>query len=114
MLSKAAPERARCPKWITCQSVMRPSAAEYWHIGAITMRFASSRLPTRNGVKSTLMLPPRSGVDGERCIGSDESQLTKLPPEVVRDLRFERGVVLLDALGLARTRDDRCRSRMSQ
>ena len=26
--------------------------AEYWHIGAMTMRLASCRVPTRNGVKS--------------------------------------------------------------
>ena len=27
----------------------RPSSAEYWHIGAMTMRLRSSTLPTRNG-----------------------------------------------------------------
>src|SRR5690625_1773408 len=35
-----------------CQSVMQPSTAEYWHIGAITMRLASSSLPTVKGLKS--------------------------------------------------------------
>jgi hypothetical protein len=34
---------------------MQPSTAEYWHIGAMTIRLANSRLPTRNGVNSALM-----------------------------------------------------------
>ena len=38
MVSSAAPDSARCPRWITCQSVAHPSTAEYWHIGAITIR----------------------------------------------------------------------------
>src|SRR6516162_2511627 len=40
---------------MTCQSVMQPSTAEYWHIGAMTIRLANSRVPTRNGVNSALM-----------------------------------------------------------
>src|SRR5215210_6961122 len=52
MVSSAAPDSASWPKWMTCQSVMHPSWAEYWHIGAITMRLASSRAPNRRGVKS--------------------------------------------------------------
>src|SRR5262245_49872063 len=35
-----------------CQSVMHPSSAEYWHIGAMTMRLTRSRLPTRIGSNS--------------------------------------------------------------
>lgn len=31
---------------------MRPSTAEYWHIGAMMMRFRSSTFPTFNGVNS--------------------------------------------------------------
>jgi hypothetical protein len=34
-----------------CQSVAAPSRAEYWHIGAMTMRFASSSEPSFSGVK---------------------------------------------------------------
>src|SRR5215212_8420352 len=34
-----------------CQSVMQPSTAEYWHIGAMTMRLASDSPPARSGVK---------------------------------------------------------------
>src|SRR5436190_13989398 len=34
-----------------CQSVMQPSTAEYWHIGAMTMRFARASVPARSGVK---------------------------------------------------------------
>src|SRR5262252_6516221 len=55
MVSSAAPEIARWPRWMTCQSVMHPSTAEYWHIGAMTIRFASSRWPTRSGVNNALM-----------------------------------------------------------
>src|SRR5207342_2363232 len=47
----AAPESARWPRWIRCQSVMHPSSAEYWHMGAITIRLHRSRLPTRIGWK---------------------------------------------------------------
>src|SRR6185437_10202402 len=50
MVRSAAPESARWPRWITCQSVMQPSSAEYWHIGAITIRLARRRLPTSSGV----------------------------------------------------------------
>ena len=36
-----------------CQlSVMHPSCAEYWHMGAITIRLTRDRSPTCNGVKS--------------------------------------------------------------
>jgi len=31
------------------------AAIEYWHIGAMTIRLANSRVPTRNGVNSALM-----------------------------------------------------------
>src|SRR4051812_33345099 len=34
-----------------CQSVMHPSTAEYWHIGAMMMRLASDSPPARSGVK---------------------------------------------------------------
>jgi hypothetical protein len=57
MVSSAAPERARCPRWMRCQSVMHPLTAEYWHIGAMTMRLANSRAPTRSGVNSVLIPP---------------------------------------------------------
>ena len=40
---------------------MQPFSAEYWHIGAITIRFARSSGPTRIGLKSadlpTMKLP---------------------------------------------------------
>src|SRR5262249_5555463 len=35
-----------------CQSFMQPSTAEYWHIGAITIRLASSRLPIVIGLNN--------------------------------------------------------------
>ena len=36
-----APPTARLPRWTRCQSVARPSAHEYWHIGETTMRLRS-------------------------------------------------------------------------
>ena len=42
------------PEMDEMQSVMHPSMAEYWHMGAMTMRFASSRPPTFSGVNNTL------------------------------------------------------------
>src|SRR5450756_3156292 len=63
MVSSAAPESARCPRWIRCQSVMHPSTAEYWHIGAMTMRLRSSRPPTRSGVNNFALLMERLGSD---------------------------------------------------
>jgi len=35
---------------------MQPSMAEYWHMGAITMRLVNWRAPTRNGVNSVLIV----------------------------------------------------------
>src|SRR5690606_310643 len=35
-----------------CQSVMQPSTAEYWHIGAMTIRLLRRRSPTSRGSKS--------------------------------------------------------------
>jgi len=86
MVSKAAPESTRWPRWIRCQSVMQPSTAEYWHMGAMTMRFASARSPTRKGVNNTLMpsssRAPRRvlATDGHRNSNSDEPRQSKLMP----------------------------------
>ena len=55
IVSRAAPDSARWPRWITCQSVMQPFTAEYWHIGAMTMRLESSRPPTVTGVNKALI-----------------------------------------------------------
>ena len=38
-----------------CQSVARPCSAEYWHIGAMAMRLASSSGPSLIGENSLLM-----------------------------------------------------------
>src|SRR4051794_30021181 len=46
-----APDSARWPRWIMCQPPAFPSCAEYWHIGAMTMRLASSTDPSFRGVK---------------------------------------------------------------
>src|SRR5215218_4088058 len=68
MVSNAAPESARWPKWMRCQSFMHPSSAEYWHMGAITMRLASSTPPIRRGEKSL------ARVMGD-LLGSDQANL---------------------------------------
>src|SRR5258707_14537235 len=47
-----APEQANWPRCMRCQSVMRPSCAEYWHIGDTTMRFGRVIPPSWIGVKS--------------------------------------------------------------
>src|SRR5258708_10863981 len=47
-----APEQANWPRCMRCQSVMRPSFAEYWHIGDTTMRFGRLTPPSWIGVKS--------------------------------------------------------------
>src|SRR3974390_469068 len=53
------------------QSVMQPLTAEYWHIGAMTMRLANSRAPTRNGLNSLLIpILPILGVTPRRSDAS--------------------------------------------
>ena len=37
-----------------CQSVADPSSAEYWHMGAMMMRFSSRNAPRSSGVNSGL------------------------------------------------------------
>ncbi len=55
VISNPAPERAKLPRWIRCQSVARPSSAEYWHMGAMMMRFGRSSDPRRIGWNNWLM-----------------------------------------------------------
>lgn len=43
-ISSPAPEIAIWSGWIRCQSPASPFSAEYWHIGATTMRLARVRL----------------------------------------------------------------------
>ena len=66
MVSTAAPDEASWPKCMRCQSVIRPCSAEYWHIGATTMRLASRSWPTFNGVKrvASLIRVPADGAKG--------------------------------------------------
>jgi hypothetical protein len=48
---------------------MQPSTAEYWHIGAMTMRFARVTLPTMIGVNSFAIVMDRSaGERGFSCV----------------------------------------------
>ena len=50
---RPAPELASMPRWLMCQSLAQPSSALYWHIGATTMRLASSRPASLIGRKQT-------------------------------------------------------------
>ena len=44
VITMPAPPCANLPRWTRCQSFTRPSVAEYWHIGEITMRFLAVML----------------------------------------------------------------------
>src|SRR5580692_3740577 len=51
-----APEFDNMPRWVMCQSLATPSSALYWHIGATTTRFASSRPARRMGENKALVM----------------------------------------------------------
>ncbi|MNT03072.1 hypothetical protein D3C72_1375910 [compost metagenome] len=53
--TRPAPDRAMRPMCWACQGWGTPSMAEYWHMGATTMRFFSVSGPTARGVNSRLM-----------------------------------------------------------
>ena len=55
MVRRPAPESARLPRCMTCQSVAHPFSAEYWHIGAMTIRLRNVSDPIRKGVNSAIM-----------------------------------------------------------
>src|SRR5919206_2705046 len=55
MQNIAAPDSANELMWVKCQSVAEPSTAEYWHIGATTMRLGNFRSRNWIGEKSVLM-----------------------------------------------------------
>jgi hypothetical protein len=46
MMNSPAPDKAMRPKCMTCQSLALPSSAEYWHMGAMTMRLGSVSRPS--------------------------------------------------------------------
>ena len=50
-----APDSAILPRCIKCQSVIEPSMALYWHIGATVMRLGNVCLPICSGENSLLM-----------------------------------------------------------
>ncbi len=54
-ITSPAPPTARLPRWTKCQSVGRPSSAEYWHIGETKTRLRNSTPPSFKGEKSVLM-----------------------------------------------------------
>ena len=69
MQNIAAPESARLPRWVKCQSLATPSSAEYWHIGDTTMRFFSVRPRRLIGENRALMrgVPEMEGGSWREC-----------------------------------------------
>src|SRR5580698_1247198 len=51
-INNPAPPRARPARCTRCQSLIRPSSAEYWHIGGTAMRLRSDTSLSLNGSKS--------------------------------------------------------------
>jgi hypothetical protein len=45
MMNRAAPLLSKLAQWAKCQSVACPFSAEYWHMGATTVRLASVNGP---------------------------------------------------------------------
>src|SRR4051812_19472932 len=78
-----APEHAYWPRCIRCQSVMRPSCAEYWHIGDTTTRLGSVTPPSSIGVNSFGFKADVPSGRGDRDISSLE-RLAQLFREVHR------------------------------
>ena len=62
-----APDSASELMWVKCQSFAAPSSAEYWHIGATMMRFASFRPRSSIGENSRLMRERSREVTGGFC-----------------------------------------------
>src|SRR4029079_8782646 len=89
--NRPAPEQAMLPRCARCQSVIEPSSAEYWHIGAITTRLGSVMPPSWIGVKS-------SG-----C-GNGDSSLGKYLAEILRECRAA-GLVAVQAHRVGGDRD---------
>ena len=55
MITMPAPDSAMVPRCTVCQDVARPSSAEYWHIGATTMRLGKARLRRVCGENKAVM-----------------------------------------------------------
>jgi hypothetical protein len=108
MQNIAAPDSASVLMWVKCQSLASPFTAEYWHIGATMMRFASERPRSLIGENRTLIGDirargvelklaiysrsarrgrcPRGGVSRPRCPGSDVRMILR-PPVYERQTR---------------------------
>ena len=60
---------ASCIRCCRCQSVALPSSAEYWHMGATTMRLGSAMGPSASGEKRwDTGGPCKWRVDGGRSV----------------------------------------------
>src|ERR1700730_903158 len=86
-----------------CQSVMQPLTAEYWHIGAMTIRLANSKAPTQSGVNSALMPaspysfddPTHSRLDPETQADSSHPTYRCLIYAPTRIVKMKRPVLAL-------------------
>src|SRR5882762_3771168 len=74
-ISSPAPEYARWPRWMRCQSFMQPSSAWYWHMGETTTRLGSVMPPSWIGVKSFAGMCRILGrADGDAALGEHFTQ----------------------------------------
>src|SRR5262245_19561774 len=108
-VSNAAPESARLPRCIRCQSVMHPSTAEYWHIGAMMIRSTSSSSPTRSGLNRVLILITWCGRSANHsCLlgGLKRTLPGELSPELDALASVEPGVHRI----LARAQHRKCQT----
>ena len=81
MVNRPAPLLSKLVQWLRCQSVAWPFSAEYWHMGATTMRLGKVRGPLGaskvKGVKSKLMGWVLSSVEARRAIAVEDVILWK-------------------------------------
>src|SRR3954449_9843193 len=83
---RPAPERARGPRWIMCQSPAEPFVAEYWHMGAITIRFSRRRSPIRRGSNRWLIKRPSDPI---AVVVLDDFDLASVRVQYKEELRQE-------------------------
>src|SRR5215218_10727195 len=98
IVSSAAPDSARCPRWMTCQSVMQPSSAEYWHIGAMTMRLARLSPATWRGLNNADMGFLAGEDAGWLASGFHQELVGSEARLVIEDLRSDHQLIGLRAV----------------
>ena len=61
-MTRPAPPWARLPRWTMCQSLAKPSWAEYWHIGETPMRLANATERSWKGEKRGWLMGECAGL----------------------------------------------------